>query len=273
VAITLAATASLLSGVERGMRRLSELNLLLALCLLGFVALCGPMRHVLSKLPADLFAYGEHAVHAFMSSPQMGSQEWQAGWTLFYWAWWIGWAPFVGCFIARISKGRTIREFLIGVLFVPTAFTMTWLAVFGETALNLERVRGVAISTVVQQDSSVALFALLEALPLAEFSTLAAVLTVTVFFVTSSDSGSYVVDMLTSGGHPNPPKWQRIFWGLGEGAVAVTLLVAGDLKALQSAAITTGLLFCMVIPLSCLSLVIALRSERPNAGQGYPTKY
>jgi choline/glycine/proline betaine transport protein len=273
VLITLAATASLLSGVQRGIRRLSELNLILAFSLLAFVLICGPTWHVLSKLPADLMAYGEHAGHAFFSSARMGSLEWQAGWTLFYWAWWIAWAPFVGCFIARISKGRSIREFLVGVLLVPTAFTVLWLTVFGETALNLERVQGVEISSVVQQDSAVALFALLEVLPLAEYSTVAAVLTVAVFFVTSSDSGSYVVDMLTSGGHPNPPRWQRIFWALTEGAVAVTLLMAGDLEALQSAAIATGLLFCMVIPLSCLSLVRALRCDRAGIIQGYQTRF
>jgi choline/glycine/proline betaine transport protein len=201
----------------------------------------------------------------------MGDAEWQAAWTIFYWAWWIAWAPFVGTFVARISRGRTIGEFVWGVLFIPTGLTVVWLAVFGETAMFEERVTGAPIAEAVARDTSVAIYRMLAELPLSGVTSLVAVVTVTVFFVTSSDSGSFVVDMLTSGGHPNPPIWQRIFWAFAEGAVAIVLLTAGGLKALQSAAIATGLPFCVAMLLMCVSLGIALRRDRkgdepiPNA--------
>jgi len=262
--VTLVATLSLVSGVQRGIRRLSELNLLLALALLLFVFLLGPSWHVLEKLPLDLLAYAERIGSSLIGSDAMGDGEWQATWTIFYWAWWIAWAPFVGTFVARISRGRTIGEFVWGVLFVPTGLTVAWLAVFGETAMFEERVAGAPIAEAVAQDTSVAIYRMLAELPLSGVSSLVAVVTVTVFFVTSSDSGSFVVDMLTSGGHPNPPIWQRIFWALAEGAVAIVLLTAGGLKALQSAAIATGLPFCAAMLLMCLSLGMALRRDQKS---------
>jgi choline/glycine/proline betaine transport protein len=259
--ITCAAAGSLLTGLQRGIRRLSELNLVLAATLLLGVFALGPTEHVLTHMPADLLAYGRRIVGSLAVGEQLGSDGWQASWSVFYWAWWIAWAPFVGTFVARISKGRTIREFVLGVLLVPTAVTMVWLLVFGETAVYLERRAHAGIADAVEANSAVAIYQVLEQLPLASVSCAVAVAAVTVFFVTSSDSGSFVVDMLTSGGHPDPPIWQRLFWAITEGVVAIVLLRAGGLGALQSAAVAMGLPFCLVLLLACVSLFKALRGE------------
>ncbi len=267
--VTCAAAASLLTGLKRGIRRLSELNLALAAMLLFGVFVLGPTGHVLTQLPADLTAYGHRIVVSMIAGQQLGSDDWQASWSVFYWAWWIAWAPFVGTFVARISKGRTIREFIAGVLLVPTAVTVVWFLVFGETAIYLERRAHAGIAAAVEDNSAVAIYRVLEQLPFAGVACAVAVVAVIVFFVTSSDSGSFVVDMLTSGGHPDPPIWQRLFWALTEGVVAIVLLLAGGLGALQSAAIATGLPFCLVLLLGCVSLLKALRAEpsakRPEA--------
>lgn len=259
--VTLAATASLVSGVGRGIRRLSEVNLGLAVLLLLAVFALGPTLFILGKLPWDLAAYVRHVGVSLVFAEEAGSAAWQANWTVFYWAWWISWAPFVGTFVARISRGRTIREFILGVLIAPTVFTLVWMETFGETATYLERFQAGGIARAVADDSAVAIFKMLELLPASTFTTSIAVVAVILFFVTSSDSGSFVVDMLTSGGHRDPPIWQRIFWGLTEGAIAIVLLVAGGLKALQSAAIATGLPFCIVMLVMCFSLLRALRRD------------
>lgn len=260
--ITLAATASLVSGVGRGIRRLSELNLCLALLLLVAVFILGPTLFIFEQIPWDLTAYARHVGLSFVFADAAGSAEWQANWTIFYWAWWTSWSPFVGTFVARISRGRTVREFIAGVLVAPTVFTLFWMETFGETALFLERFDAGGIARAVAQDSAVAIFKMLELLPLATVTTGMAVVAVILFFVTSSDSGSFVVDMLTSGGHRDPPIWQRVFWGLTEGIVASVLLVAGGLRALQNAAIATGLPFCLVMLVMCFSLHRALRRDR-----------
>lgn len=185
---------------------------------------------------------------------------WKKEWTLFYWGWWISWSPFVGMFIARVSRGRTIRQFIGGVLLVPTLLTFIWLTVFGNTALHMELFGEGGISTAVSQSLPTALFALLERLPFSSVSVILATLVVATFFVTSSDSGSLVIDILTSGGDPDPPVGQRVFWALIEGAVAAVLLVAGGLAALQTAVITTALPFCVIMLVICVSLVKGLRS-------------
>jgi choline/glycine/proline betaine transport protein len=232
--------------------------------LLSFVFLLGPTAHILAKLPSDLLAYGRLLASTFTFEGGVGDQAWQANWSVFYWAWWIAWAPFVGTFVARISRGRTIREFIFGVLLVPTVVTMAWLLVFGETAMYLQRQHVTDVVGAVNDDSSVAIYHVLEQLPATPLMTGLALVLVTVFFVTSSDSGSFVVDMLASGGHPNPPIWQRLFWAGTEGAVAIVLLLAGGLHALQSAVIATGLPFCLVLLLSGIALV---RSLQTTAGR------
>ncbi|MEM9694977.1 MAG: BCCT family transporter, partial [Myxococcota bacterium] len=189
--------------------------------------------------------------------------EWQSSWTLFYWGWWIAWSPFVGMFIARISKGRTIKQFVSGVLMVPTLLTFFWLSVFGGTALYFAREGGGGIADAVKANLDTAIFEMLARLPLGSVASVLAMVVVTLFFVTSSDSGSLVVDMLTSGGHQDPPKWQKIFWATTEGVLASVLLLAGNggLKTMQTAAISTGLPFAVVLLVMCWSWVKALRSD------------
>ena len=161
-----------------------------------------------------------------MGLRELGDAQWNKSWTIFYWAWWIAWSPFVGAFIARISRGRSVREFVLGVLLVPTLVSALWFSVFGGTALHMDRVEPGIVGS-VQGNLAIGIYALLERLPFAEIASLLAAAVVAIFFVTSSDSGSFVVDMLTSGGHPNPPVWQRVFWAVSEGLVAGALLVAG----------------------------------------------
>jgi choline/glycine/proline betaine transport protein len=259
--ITAAATASLVSGVHRGMRVLSELNMLLAGLLLLFVFAAGPTLFLLNSFADNLGNYLRSFVPRTFSTYPFTDGRWHRDWTLFYWGWWISWAPFVGMFIARISRGRTIREFVLYVLFAPSLVTFVWLTVFGDSALFVEMLGDGGIARAVTESTPTAIYALLEQLPLAEVTSVLTVVVVTLFFVTSSDSGSFVVDMLTSGGHADPPVWQRVFWGVAEGAIAATLLQAGGLDGLKAAAICTGLPFCVVLIAVCLSLVKALRAE------------
>jgi choline/glycine/proline betaine transport protein len=172
---------------------------------------------------------------------------WLGDWTLFYWAWWIAWSPFVGMFIARISRGRTIRQFVSGVLVVPVAFTFLWMTVFGNTALWQETNGLAPLVSVVRDNLPLALFALLEQLPLATISAGVATLLVITFFVTSADSGALVIDMITSGGAVDSPVWQRVFWALSAGGIAAVLLFTGGLEALQTAAIASALPFAIFL--------------------------
>lgn len=265
--ITAGATLSVVLGLDRGIRRLSELNVALAAALLVFVAAFGPTWALLEALPASLYDYAVSLVPLGTGYRSLGPLEWQKSWTLFYWAWWIAWSPFVGMFIARISRGRTIREFVLGVLIVPTFVSCVWFTVFGWSALTLGAAEPGLVAA-VDRDLSTGIYALLDRLPGAEATSLVAALVVAIFFVTSSDSGSFVVDMLTSGGHPNPPVWQRVFWAVSEGFLAAALLLAGGLTALRSAAINTGLPFCVILLAVCAGLARALwREGRGQADQ------
>ncbi|MCH2107850.1 MAG: BCCT family transporter [Polyangiaceae bacterium] len=265
--ITLAATISLVTGVKKGIRRLSEVNLVLAFCLLLFVFLSGPTQSIVTSFVESVGRYGRLIVERSLIVEGSSESEasWMRSWTLFYWGWWISWAPFVGMFIARISRGRTIREFILGVLLVPTTVTMIWFSVFGETALWLEQEGGGGISQAVTKDTSTAIYVVLSRLPLGAVTSFLAALVVAVFFVTSSDSASFVVDMLTSGGRLEPQRWQRIFWASAEGATAAVLLYSGGkeaLSALQAAVIAIGLPFCAVAVALAVCLVVALRREK-----------
>lgn len=263
--ITLCATVSLVTGLDKGIRRLSELNMLLALLLLVFVLVLGPTAYLLRGLPDHLGSYLQRVAGMSLYTDAFRVSTWQASWTLFYWAWWISWAPFVGTFIARISRGRTIREFVLGVLLVPTLAGVVWFGIFGGAALHIELLAGGGISEAVKANVATAIFALLDHFPFAQLTSLIAVILIAVFFVTSSDSGSFVVDMLTSGGHPSPPVWQRIFWAFTEGTLAAILLLVGGLGALQAGAISTGLPFCIVLIFISFSLMRSLRGESvPN---------
>lgn len=260
--ITLIATTSVVMGLDGGIRRVSELNLLLAVALLLFVLIAGPTVYLLQTFVQNTGSYLSELVHMTFNQYAYEPTSWLGGWTLFYWGWWIAWAPFVGMFIARVSRGRTIREFVIGVLLVPVGFTFMWMTFFGNTALHMIMLDGYTeLAGAVSADTAVALFQFFEHLPLASITSLLATILVITFFVTSSDSGSLVIDMLTSDGEEDSPVWQRIFWALAEGAVAATLLLSGGLTSLQTATIASALPFAVIMLLMCWGLLRALRIE------------
>ncbi|MDS0476192.1 BCCT family transporter [Natrinema sp. 1APR25-10V2] len=266
VLITAIATLSVAAGLDKGVRRLSEINLYLMFGLLGFVLLVGPTLYVMSGFTQNLGAYlislPELAFFTEAYTGQPGEAGWQGAWTIFYWGWWIAWSPFVGMFIARISKGRTVREFVLGVLILPAMFSFVWLSTFGGAAIFAEtQLGGSLAATVSEQGVEIAMFQMLTYYPLAIVSALIATLLVVTFFVTSSDSGSLVIDHLTSGGKHDVPRTQRIFWALTEGAVAAVLLVGGGLLALQTAVIATGLPFAMILLIMCYTVYLGLREE------------
>ena len=271
--ITGAATISLVTGVDKGIRRLSELNMILALILMLFVFAVGPTTAIIDGFTDSLGRYLSDFVGRTFRLDPLSENPWYRNNTLFYWGWWIAWAPFVGMFIARISRGRTIGEFVLGVTLVPTFVTFLWLSVFGQSALHLEVIQDAGIANAVAESTPTAIFVMLESLPLGSVTCFVAIALVAVFFVTSSDSASFVVDMLTSGGIPDPPIWQRVFWAVSEGTVAAVLLMASGrsgLKALQAAVVCIGAPFALVMVAMMASLVFGLRSEsivdrRPKA--------
>jgi choline/carnitine/betaine transport len=250
-------------GLDAGIRRLSELNILIAVLLLVFVLVAGPTVFLLQTLVQNTGNYLSSLFHSTFNLYAYEPTGWIGGWTLFYWGWWIAWSPFVGMFIARISRGRTIREFVIGVLIVPVAFTFVWMTVFGDTAIHLVLRQGATeLADAVAADTAVALFRFFDYLPLSSVSSLLAVALITTFFITSADSGALVVDMLTSGGHEQTPVWQRLFWAFLSGVLALALLLAGGLEALQTATIASAFPFAIVMLLMCWGLARALHLER-----------
>jgi choline/glycine/proline betaine transport protein len=260
--ITTMATVSVVAGLNAGIRRLSELNMVLALVLLSFVLLAGPTVSLLGGFIQNFGNYLSNVGFLTFNLYAYEPNEWLGDWTLFYWAWWISWSPFVGMFIARISRGRTIREFILGVLFIPAGFTFLWFSVFGNSALFIElSAQGGEIVSAVTTHMPTALFVFLERLPLTTLASLLATLLIVTFFVTSSDSGSLVIDIITSGGNEDPPIWQRVFWAIAEGIVASVLLLAGGLSALQTAAISSALPFSVVMLFICYGLYKALKGE------------
>ncbi len=265
-AITGAATLSVVSGLDSGVKRLSELNIVFAALLMLFVLIAGPTGFLFNAFAQNIGGYLASVTDQTFRLYAYEPNSWINDWTLFYWGWWISWSPFVGMFIARISRGRTIREFILGVMFVPTGVTFVWLTVFGNTALFAQLNGVVDLADIInaQGNLPVALFAMLETLPWSTISASIAVILVITFFVTSSDSGSLVIDMITSGGNPEPPVWQRVFWAVTEGAVAAVLLVVGGragLDALRAASIATALPFTLVLLFICWGLYRGLRSE------------
>lgn len=260
--ITVLATGSVIAGLDAGIKRLSQVNLALALVLLLFVLIAGPTLFLMQSLIQNTGTYLSEVVRMTFNLYAYDPKEWMGAWTLFYWGWWIAWSPFVGMFIARVSRGRTIRQFVLGVLFVPVGFTFMWMTFFGGAAISMElgALPGV-ISGAVAESVPTALFTLLEQLPLSMLMSGIATILVVTFFVTSSDSGSLVIDIITSGGHPNPPVWQRIFWAITEGLVAAVLLLAGGLTALQTASIIGALPFSIIMLVICYGLFKGLRME------------
>lgn len=261
VVITLAATTSVVLGLEKGVRFLSVLNIRLAIAFLLAMLILGPTATLLNGFVQNTGQYFSNLIAVGTWAETFTGGTWQNNWTIFYWAWWISWSPFVGIFIARVSKGRTIREFVLAVLLVPSLFIFLWMSVFGGTAIFLEMQGNTTISAAVNTDLSTSLFVLLQQFPFTSITSLIGIILVTIFFVTSSDSGSLVVDSITSGGKLDAPVGQRIFWAVMEGAVAAALLFAGGLKALQSVVISAGLPFALLLIVIIYSLYRELSQE------------
>jgi len=262
VIITGLATASVFSGLGNGVRRLSELNMILAGIFMLFILAVGPTLFIADSFIETLGYYATNLPALSFWTESFTNTQWQHQWTIFYWGWWISWSPFVGVFIARVSKGRTVREFILGVLLLPSFITFVWMTVFGATALvtDWNSIDSV-ISQGVAADISTALFVLLRELPFAGLTSVIGIVLVVIFFVTSSDSGSLVVDNLTSGGKLATPTSQRVFWAILEGILAGVLLLGGGLAALQTASITTGLPFAIVLLVMCYSVYRGLSYE------------
>lgn len=256
--ITAFATISVVKGLDGGIRRVSELNFYFAGALLMFVFIVGPTLFILKAVVQNVGYYLQNFFFLSTWTETYTRTHWQEEWTVFYWGWWIAWSPFVGMFIARISRGRTVREFLVGVLLVPTLLTFLWLTIFGDTALLLELSGQGDLAEAVSENLPVALFVLLEHFPLSLVTNILAIIVVVTFFVTSSDSGSLVIDIVTSGGSPEPPVIQRLFWAILEGVVAAALLLGGGLLALQTAAIATGLPLSIILLFMAYSLLRGL---------------
>ena len=259
--VTFLASLSVGFGLDKGIKRLSELNLVLALVLLLFVFFASSSIYILQT---SIQNAGQYVSNLFTMTFNLYAYQpngWIGGWTIMYWAWWISWSPFVGMFIARVSKGRTIREFIVGVLFIPTGFTLIWMGFMGNAALfSIIQDGHTSLISAVQQDSSVALFEFLTHLPFSQISSLIATVLVVLFFVTSADSGSLVIDYLTAETE-NSPLWQRLFWTILIALLSIILLMAGGLSALQSATIMSALPFTLIMLLVCWGLLKALRLD------------
>lgn len=262
--ITALTTVSVMTGLDKGIRRLSELNVVLGVILVLFVFLAGPTVFLLSTFVESVGVYFQDLILNSFRTTAFRHAEWQKAWTMFYWGWWVSWAPFVGMFIARISRGRTIREFIAGVMFVPTLFTFFWFVVMGNTAIHMDLFQGGSMAAAVAESVPTALFKMLEALPLSSITVIVATAMVATFFVTSADSGALVIDIIASRGRTDGPAWRRVFWAVSTGAIAAVLLLVGGLKALQTAAITTALPFAVIMVAMCISLVKALQTERDD---------
>ena len=268
VVITFFAVLSIATGLDKGVKMLSMANMYTAGAFMVFLLVVGPTVYILKAFTQNIGFYIQNLPQlSFWVETYYGAEgsNWQNPWTIFYWGWWISWSPFVGMFIARISKGRTVREFILGVMVIPTLLSFLWMSSFGGSALWLQVTGGADIVSAVNQDVSTALFVMLESFPLSKVTSFIGIMLVTIFFITSSDSGSLVVDHLTSGGKLDSPVPQRIFWGVVEGACASALLMGGGLVALQSAAIATGLPFTVVLLIMCFSLYRGLQEEHYHA--------
>lgn len=262
IAITAIALVSVLAGLDAGVKRLSEINMILAVLLVLFVIAVGPTLAIATGFLDNLGAYLQY-LPALANPVGRDDANFSQGWTAFYWAWWISWSPFVGMFIARVSRGRSVREFIVSVLIVPSLACVLWMTVFGGTAIS--QLVNDGYQAVAGADLPLQLFLMLEALPLAQITSFLAIVLVVVFFVTSSDSGSLVIDVISAGGKIDAPTPQRVFWCTFEGLVAIALILGGGLVALQAMAVSTGFPFAVVLLVAMVSVVKGLASEpRPR---------
>lgn len=273
--ITACAGASVMAGLDKGVKRLSDFTIVATLLLLGFMVVFGPTQFILNSFVENVGNYAGNLIELGLWSDAYADSGWQASWTVFYWAWWVSWSPFVGIFIARISRGRTIREFLFGVLFVPMILLFFWFTTFGGVAVHMELLGDYGLVQAVQADYGSAVFKLIEYYPFTQGLTVVVLAMIVLWFVTSADSASLVVDMLTAGGETNPPKIQRLFWVTSEGLMAAVLVMAGGLGALQAAAIVAGLPFALVVFVMMYCLWRGLGRDRLTLyrnGQWYITE-
>ena len=259
--ITGLATISVALGLDTGIRRLSEANMALAIGLALFVLVAGPTVFLLDSFVQNIGYYLQRFVYFSTWTEAYSKSDWQSSWTIFYWAWWISWSPFVGIFIARISYGRTVREFVGGVLLVPTLFTFAWMTIFGDSALQIELFGQGGLAQAVNASMPDALFAFLAHYPFTQIVSGLAIVIVATFFVTSADSGALVTAMIASGGHHNAGFAPRVTWAVAMGVLAGALLWSGGFAALQTAAIVTGLPFAIVLLAFAIGLVNMLKSE------------
>ena len=257
---------SAVTGVGRGIKWLSNTNLMLALLLMLAVFVLGPTVAIVDTFTTTLGNYLSEFVRMSLRTTPFRDSKWIGSWTVFYWAWWISWSPFVGLFIARVSRGRTIREFIIGTVAAPTLAAFVWFSVFGGTALHMEIMRGLPLAEAVSADPSTAMFAMFDGLPAGGLLSVVATILVLVFFVTSGDSATLVLGMMSTGGNPNPSNRVKVIWGLLVAGIACSLLLAGGVKAVQTATIVFALPFTVVIVLMAVSLWRAIRADW-HAGQ------
>ena len=247
--------------MRRGVQLLSRVTLTLVAGLMALVLLAGPTLYVIELFVSALGAYVQTLPRMSLYVDPGAESDWQATWTLFYWGWWISWSPFVAIFVARISRGRTVREFVLGVLLVPSLVTFLWLAILGGTGIFAQATGGSDLLAAMRESEAASLQAVLKTLPLSGLATVLASVVILLFFVTSSDSGSLVDDIVTSGGTPHPPRAQRVFWAVSEGAVAATLLLLGGLTAIRNAAISLGLPMSVLLIAAGVALWRTLRND------------
>ncbi|MFY9810082.1 BCCT family transporter [Aquabacterium sp.] len=252
---------SALTGVSKGIKWLSNMNLMLALALMLIVFMVGPTVAIIDTFTNTLGAYASEFVRMSLRMTPFRDSGWVGGWTIFYWAWWIAWSPFVGLFIARVSRGRTIREFILGTVAAPTLAGFVWFSVFGGAALHMEIWQNVPLAEAVKADISTALFVMFEALPFGTVMSLVATALVLLFFVTSGDSATLVLGMMSTGGQPNPSSKVKVMWGLLVAGIAAILLLAGGVKAVQTATIVFALPFTVVIVLMTYALWRAIDED------------
>ena len=263
--ITICAMASVVSGLHKGIQILSKIAAVMAIMLMAFMLIVGPTLFILGSTVQSTGFYLQSLIETGTWMEVYQGTNWMDSWTFFYWGWWFAWAPFVGLFIARISKGRTIKELMLGVVLAPTAAIIAWISIFGSTAFHIELFGQGGITDAVNENIATALFSLLEHFPLSLYSIFFVVVAGVIFFVTSSDSGSLVIDFITSGGRENTDVRLRIFWALLEGVVAAVLVWGGGLIALQTGSLVTGLPVCVLMLIVCYSILKALRQYQADS--------
>lgn len=266
--VTVLFMISSMTGLDKGIQILSKTNILLAIVVLGFMFIVGPTTDIMNIFTNTIADYLSSLFRMSLSTNPFRDYAWTQSWTLFYWAWWISWSPFVGLFVASISRGRTIREFVIGALLVPTLLTFAWFSVFGGAAFNLELAQGAGLARAVADDVSTGLFKVFAHYPFGDVLTVITVALLGVFFVTSADSATFVLGMMTSKGNPSPPAVKKLVWGATVSATAAILLSSGGLEALQRMAIAAAMPFTIIMLLMCRSLLKGLQYEfKQESGQ------